>query len=128
MMKVFIEELRETHIIIVHIEGELNIESINRVKDIWYKQLAKKPKIIAINCTKLDKIDSSGIGSLVLFLNNAMKKKIKLVFFGLNYTIQRLFNKAKLNHFFTITTKSKFEVDYMTENHDETVKKVKISV
>ena len=112
MINIKIDEYTNKKLIIVHVNGELNIESINDIRGTWYKQVEKRPLVIAINCTKLEKIDSSGIGNLVLFLNNAMNQNIKLVFFGLNYPIQKLFYKAKLNQFFTITTRSKFETDY----------------
>jgi len=69
-------------------------------------------KVIAINCKELEYIDSSAIGTLVKFLNNATSKGIKLQFFDLNPSIQNIFKTARLDNFFTITTRENLEKDF----------------
>ncbi len=111
MLQVTVED--KNNIVILHIIGEFYIESIQKVEKIWEDEVAKTPAVIAIDCADLMFIDSSAIGTLVKFLNNAMSKKIRLVFLDLNPSIQQVFSTARLNNFFTITTRSKFEREYL---------------
>lgn len=97
----------------MRIMGEFYIESIQKVEKIWDDEVAKAPDIIAIDCADLMFIDSSAIGTLVKFLNSAMSKKIRLVFFDLSPSIQQVFKTARLNNFFSITTRDKFEREYL---------------
>ncbi|HNR89523.1 MAG TPA: STAS domain-containing protein [Spirochaetota bacterium] len=112
-----IEVRTEEHgdVMIMHIKGEFYIENIQTVENTWNELVARKPKIIAINCHDLEFIDSSAIGTLVKFLNNAMNKKIKLIFYDLSKSIQQIFETARLNNFFTVTTKSKFETQFLND-------------
>jgi len=111
MLQVTVE--KNNRISIMRIMGEFYIESIQKVEKIWDDEVAKAPDIIAIDCADLMFIDSSAIGTLVKFLNNAMSKKIRLVFFDLSPSIQQVFKTARLNNFFTITTRDKFEREYL---------------
>ena len=99
-------------IIIIKISGEFYIENIQKVESIWNEQVEKGPGTIAIDCSELMYIDSSAIGTLVKFLNSTMSRNIKLVFFDLNPSIQQIFRTARLNNFFTITSREKFEKDF----------------
>jgi anti-sigma B factor antagonist len=98
---------------IIQIEGEFHIGNVVKFEELWHTLIEKKPSVIALDCSKLDYIDSSAIGTLVKFLNNAMSKKIKLVFFDLNKPIQNIFKTARLDNFFTITTREQIKRDYM---------------
>lgn len=99
----------KSDVIIIHIEGDFYIEYIDRVEYLWNEQVAKKPKIIAIDCGEIKYIDSTAIGSLVKFLNDAMSKQIRLIMYDLSCPIQKLFEAARLKKHFTLTTKKQFE-------------------
>lgn len=109
-MNIQIEEFGS--LIVISIIGEFFSEHIQEVNDVWRQQVAKKPKIIAINCKELNYIDSSAIGALVKFLNSAQDKKIKLIFYDLSMIIKQIFDTAGLDSFFTIITRSEFESKY----------------
>ncbi len=111
MLQVTVEE--KNNIAIMHVMGEFYIESIQKMEKIWDEEVAKAPTVIAIDCADLMFIDSSAIGTLVKFLNNAMSKKIRLMFIDLSPSIQQVFKTARLNNFFTITTREKFEREYL---------------
>jgi len=113
MIEVTIEEPRE-NIVILHIDGEFYIENIQKVEGIWGEQISKKPEVIALDCGKLEYIDSSAIGTLVKFLNSAMNKQIKLVFYDLSPSIGQIFRTARLNNFFTIMTGAQFKKEYLS--------------
>lgn len=110
-MELRVEELEKLSII--HVTGEFYIGNIKKFEEIWNTQVEKKPATIAINCSKLEFIDSSAIGTLVKFLNGAMNHNIKLLFYDLSPAIQNIFKTARLDSFFTIITKSAFEAEYL---------------
>ena len=89
-------------VIIINLRGEFNIRNLKKVEGVWNDQIAKRPRIIAIDCQQLSYIDSSAIGQLVKFLNTAMSKKIELIFYDLSDGIRDMFANSRLNRFFKI--------------------------
>ncbi len=110
MIKINID--KHKNLIIINIIGKFFIDSISPLEEIWIKEIEKKPETIAINCSRLDLIDSTAIGTLVQFLKIAKAKKINLIFYDLNETIKILFETTCLNNFFTIKKKKKFIESY----------------
>lgn len=95
--------------IIANPRGNININNINHLESSFNSIIANEPSFIAINCVELASIDSSAVASLVKILGKAMAKNIKLVFYDINPTIMKTFEIMKLDKFFTILTKEKFE-------------------
>jgi anti-anti-sigma factor len=104
------------NIVILHVKGILYMENIRSAESVWTEQIAQNPEVIAINCKHLNQIDSTAIGTLVKFFNSAMTRDIRLIFFDLNSSIQRLFETAKLHRFFSVTTKKKFENNFLKDS------------
>ena len=100
-------------VIILIIEGDFYIESIEHAEKMWNEQLSKRPKVMAINCKNIKYIDSSAVGILVKFLNSAMKMNTELIFFDLSETIISVFKTAKLGNFFKIMSRTQFEMEYL---------------
>ena len=71
-MDIKLEEL--ANVTIINVKGEFHVGNVGKFEEVWHAQVEKKPKAIAINCKELEYIDSSAIGTLVKFLNNAMSK------------------------------------------------------
>ena len=113
MIDLHIEQFGD--IIIVHLEGVFNIDSISRVESTWAEQVKKVPRLIAINCMKLESLDSSAIGSIVKFFNYASSRGIMMVFYDLNPQLQKLFETAKLTRYFNITTLNEFKNRYFLQ-------------
>ena len=110
MLDIHVDAKKE--IVVISISGDLFIESLKYFEIIWDEQVSKKPAIIAFDCKNLNKIDSSAIASLVYYLKNAMLNHIHLVLYDINTGIQRVLDTAKLNSFFTITTRKEFVKEY----------------
>lgn len=110
MINLHVEHFGDT--IIIHLDGVFNIDSLSLVEQLWADQVVRMPRLIAINCLKLESLDSSAIGSIVKFFNYATGKGIMMVFYDLNSQIQRLFETAKLTRYFNITTVSEFKNRY----------------
>ena len=113
MIDLHVEEFGD--IVIFHLNGVFNIDSLARVERIWAEQVRKVPRLIAINCLKLESLDSSAIGSIVKFFNYASNSGIMMVFYDLNPQIRKLFETARLTRYFNITTDSEFKNRYFLQ-------------
>lgn len=100
-------------VVVLHIDGTLYMETITMLESVWKDQLAKKPDVIAIDCAGLTQVDSTAIATLVQFFNIAMNRNIHIVFYDLNKSIMSLFKTTKLNLFFSVTTKRRFESSFL---------------
>ena len=115
MMKVDVADHGQCKI--MKLEGEFFLTSVRQVEDTWNRLVAEAPSVIGIDCKEMSFLDSSAIGTFVKFLHNAMSHNIKLIFFDLNESIIKIFNKAKLNKIFTIMTREEFESVFMKGPH-----------
>lgn len=97
---------------ILYLSGEFSFKNIHRVENEWRIQIVKNPETIAINCTGLHHLDSSALGKLIWFNDNAAQNNIKLVFYDINSAIRKLLTIYRLNNFFSILTKQEFEELY----------------
>ncbi len=111
MIDVKINEMDK--VVILELIGEFDLDSISTVEKKWQVVVENNPEVIGINCKNLQFIDSSAIGTLVKFLNGATSRGINLVFYDLNKSISAIFKTARLDNFFTITTKEEFEKKYL---------------
>lgn len=113
-------------IIIIELGGKYDIESTEEFESIFQKQLESKPELIAVEMSRLEYIDSSGIGSLIKCLNNLKSKNGKLVLVGMKPMILNVFKLAKLDFFFEILSSLEFKNKYLPEDDsdiDELLKK-----
>lgn len=110
-MQIRVEQKND--ITIINLNGKLFLESLSDVLREWEQVIAGHPRVVAINCAKLASIDSSSIGTLVRFFNEAASREIELVFYDLNPSIRKLFFTIHLEKFFQVMTGKKFETDYL---------------
>lgn len=103
---------------IIEISGKYDIESTEEFEKIFNQQLDSKPQIVGIDMTKLDYIDSSGIGSLIKCLNSLKNKNGKMILVGIKPMIMNVFKLAKLDMFFEIISKVDFDTKYMDNDDD----------
>jgi anti-anti-sigma factor len=113
VLNLFVEKIGR--VIILHINGTLYMETIAMLESVWNEQMAQCPEVIAIDCAELSQVDSTAIATLVKFFNNAMSKNIHIIYYDLNKTIMKLFKTAKLNTFFSVTTKQNFESSFLQQ-------------
>ena len=104
---------KQGDLVIMHLKGKLFLESLGNIVNEWEKIIAAGPGIIAVDCANLNSIDSSAIGTLVKFFNEAMGKNIELVFYDLNPSIRKLFRTIHLEKFIPVITAKKFETEYL---------------
>ncbi len=111
MMQIRVEH--RNNIAIMHIEGKLFLENLTSLLNAWEAIIAGNPEVVAMNCSKLVSIDSSSIGTLVKFFNEAMSKNIELIFYDLNPSVKKLFHTIHLEKFFSVMNGKKLETDYL---------------
>jgi len=98
---------------IIRIKGEFFLGYVRQVEETWNSLVSAAPEVIGIDCREMTFVDSSAIGTFVKFLHKSVTHNLRLVFFDLNESISRIFNKAKLNKIFTINTREEFENQYL---------------
>lgn len=97
---------------IISIFDAISIQNIQEIEKVWEQQLGKNIRILAIDFTGIERVDSIGLSHLVKLSRKAIIKEIDLIFFGLNPPITELFKIARLDTFFNILTKGEFEEKY----------------
>ncbi|MCG6141157.1 anti-sigma factor antagonist [Leptospira bourretii] len=100
----------------IEIAGKFDIESTEEFESIFAKLIEPNPSIVSIDMSRLDYIDSSGIGSLIKSLNSLKNKKGKLILVGMKPMIMNVFKLAKLDMFFEIMNEMDFRAKYISDD------------
>ncbi|MCG6145269.1 STAS domain-containing protein [Leptospira bandrabouensis] len=100
----------------IEIAGKFDIESTEEFESIFAKIIEPNPSIVSIDMSRLDYIDSSGIGSLIKSLNSLKNKKGKLILVGMKPMIMNVFKLAKLDMFFEIMNEMDFRTKYVSDD------------
>lgn len=103
----------------IEISGKFDIESTEEFESIFAKVIEPNPSVVAIDMSRLDYIDSSGIGSLIKSLNILKGKKGKLILVGMKPMIQNVFKLAKLDMFFEIMSPVDFQAKYAGDDDSD---------
>jgi anti-sigma B factor antagonist len=91
----------ETTAVII-LDGKFTIEDVLHFRTKTTPLMYKGMKAILLCCSKLEFIDSSGIGSLILLMNTARNLNIDLVLYDMQDAIMKVFKTAFLDKFFRI--------------------------
>lgn len=105
----------------IEIAGKFDIESTEEFESIFAKVIEPNPSVVSIELSRLDYIDSSGIGSLIKSLNTLKNKKGKLILVGMKPMIQNVFKLAKLDMFFEIMSANEFQAKYVNQDDDSDI-------
>jgi anti-sigma B factor antagonist len=87
---------------VVQLEGKFTIEDVHQFRMKTAPLLCDATKSILLCCSKLEFIDSSGIGSLILLMNTSRNMNIDLILYDMQDAITRVFKTAFLDKFFRI--------------------------
>lgn len=105
----------------IEIAGKFDIESTEEFESIFAKVIEPNPSVVSIELSRLDYIDSYGIGSLIKSLNTLKNKKGKLILVGMKPMIQNVFKLAKLDMFFEIMSANDFQAKYVNQDDDSDI-------
>jgi anti-sigma B factor antagonist len=89
---------------VINLDGKFTIEDVHQFRTKTGPLLHDTMKTILICCSKLEFIDSSGIGSLILLMNTSRNLNIELVVYDMQDAITRVFKTAFLDKFFRMLT------------------------
>ena len=96
----------------VWLMGDLNISTVDQVKDTIAEILENKPGIVVINFNDVEYLDSSSIATLVSLVKEARSNNMDLIFYELKPDIQNIIDVSGLDRYFKIITKDEFEEEY----------------
>lgn len=82
---------------VIDIEGDVTGQGDALMSDAFSRATAHHPRCVALNFSKLDYMNSSGIGILVTLLVRAQRQKLKLITFGLNVHYREIFELTRLD-------------------------------
>ena len=102
-----IKTREEAGVIIITLEGEVDISVTELIREKIRKLWEEKKKAILVDMTKVSYIDSSGLGLLVETRQEMEKYRGEIRLFGLTSDVQKVFELTRLNNFFSIFTTEK---------------------
>jgi len=81
----------------IDIAGEINSFAENALMDAYSSISASGARVILLNFSKLEYMNSSGIGLLVTMLIRASRQKQRIMAYGLNDHYRQIFELTRLN-------------------------------
>jgi len=100
----------------ISINGNLMLNNIETLDNMFHEVIDKKPEIIGLDCSKLRSLDSSGLSLFLRFQKEAAINTIDLYFCDLNENVTAVFDITKLNNLLTIIPLNEFQKNYFKEN------------
>ena len=107
-----IDIIRNDNIVNIKLIGKYDIEELLFFSTLFTDEISKKPRVIALDLEELSYIDSSGIGSLIRYMNMAAKENVDFLCYNLNGNIQNIFKISKLDRYLPIFSNEEFQKKY----------------
>ncbi len=85
---------------LVHIRGQLSIDTIYAFEDALDALFAKGILTISLDCRNMDYIDSTGLGTLVKYYNLSQNRGTAFTLCNLPHGIKEILDTANLSQFF----------------------------
>ncbi|MDX1523009.1 MAG: STAS domain-containing protein [Anaerolineae bacterium] len=82
---------------IIDIQGEVNAFAENALMDAYTQASGKETRVIILNFSQLEYMNSGGIGLLVTLLIRAKRQKQRLLACGLSEHYREIFDLTRLN-------------------------------
>ncbi|MCI5643277.1 MAG: STAS domain-containing protein [Peptoniphilus sp.] len=101
-MEFKLESKNTDEFLILYPKGELDVYNTKKFKEKSIKYYEKCKKDILFDCSDLEYLDSTGLGSLIYILKELEKDGNKIVIENLNKSIMKLFKITKLDDMFEI--------------------------
>ena len=98
---------------IVHLNEELSLRNIHQLEIEWDRLLKESPRVMAFDCSELEYLDSSAIGTLVKFLHSSVHGGVDFVLIDLKEPILNIFRTAKIVDVFHIVSFDEFNSQFL---------------
>lgn len=89
------------HLVVIP-DGDLDIYTSNKFKERIVDSFEKNQGDIFINGSKLEYVDSTGLGALISILKNVKETENQIIISNLKPNIRKLFDITELDKLFTI--------------------------
>ena len=97
-----INQKESDEMIVVELSGEIDIDTVNELRERLYEIVEKYPIDIKLDCANLNYIDSTGLGVLVGVLKKVKNNEKNVYLTNLKNTVKKLFLITNLNKVFII--------------------------
>jgi len=97
----------------IQMKTDITIHNVETVEEILKDELKKNPKILGINLSEVNSIDSSSIAMLVRLMKESLGNDNKIILYGPNPEVKEIFKIVKLHTFFKIMTLTEFHDAYL---------------
>ena len=97
-----IKEHVQENQVLIEIEGEVDIFTCQQLKDMLYHVVEKHGKDLLMDCTRLNYIDSTGLGVFVAVLKKVKQIEREITIVNLKDSILKLFLITNLDSLFNI--------------------------
>ena len=101
-MEFKLESKNTDEFLVLYPKGELDVYNTKKFKEKSLKIYEKDKKDILFDCSELEYLDSTGLGSLIFISKEIEKDGHKIVIENLNNSILKLFKITKLEDMFEI--------------------------
>lgn len=105
-LKIEIRFQEEENLIAVFPEGDIDIYTSHQFKEEVLDSYEKNQVDISIDGSRLDYVDSTGLGALIGILKQAKETNNKVIITNLKPNIKKLFDITELDKVFTIRGES----------------------
>ncbi|MBN2160867.1 MAG: STAS domain-containing protein [Spirochaetes bacterium] len=92
--------------------GDLIFNQMDDAERVFMEKIGTGLKVIALECKRLNSLDSSGLGLFIKFAKEAGKANVRLVFLDITDHISALFDVSKLDTMFETMTGTEFSKLY----------------
>lgn len=100
-------------LIVVHFSGFFEYYDEGKLVSFVQARVAEKPRIIAMDLTRVDTINSSGIATMLTILKMVDESRIDFLFYGMNQKVLLLLEKVFSNDFVPLLTEEEFKEKYL---------------
>lgn len=97
-----ITERTEESILIVSIDGDIDLESSPKLRDFLKPKASQKTARLLLDFTSVNYIDSSGLATLIEYFQSVQGFSGTLALAGLNPRVKNVFEIVRLEQIFTL--------------------------
>ena len=87
---------------VLSLEGEIDLHNSPEVAESLRAMIAKKPKVVVVDLTKVTYFDSSGLAVLIEGMQNVQEYGGKFALAGVQESVQHILEIARLDQVFQI--------------------------
>ena len=96
------EHIDENGVHIVELSGEVDLHHSPRLREVLLGHAEAKRPVLLLDLSEVSYIDSSGLATMIEYLQKALKYKGRLALTGVSERLRTIFDLARLGEIFAI--------------------------